>query len=241
MEISPLLKDLASYFLGKDSLQENIVFRSNLRPNEAKRIGTDSYWKTVLIKWCKYNFHEPQNQALVKKQYLWFNSMLPHMIAKSKRVICIQKGFMTIEDLLTRDKFKTREQINSEYGIHLTCLEYNSLVSAVPSYWKFIINSNVELIDPHIMKWDFIEANSKPVRVIYQDMMSDDKAINNSAKKWNAMLQTEFEVETHSKAFKNIQVITNVTKYRDFQFRLLHNKIFCNNILYHWKKVNSQQ
>ena len=35
--------------------------------------------------------------------------------------------------------------------------------------------------------------------------------------------------------------LRNITKYRDFQLRLLHNKIFCNNILFHWKIKDSQK
>ena len=49
----------------------------------------------------------------------------------------------------------------------------------------------------------------------------------------------EYEHEDYQSHFKNIYKVTNVTKYRDFQYRLLHNKIFCNNILIHWKKVDS--
>ena len=42
-------------------------------------------------------------------------------------------------------------------------------------------------------------------------------------------------------AFKNIKQTTTITKYHDFQLRLLHGVIFTNNILYHWKKVASQE
>ena len=42
------------------------------------------------------------------------------------------------------------------------------------------------------------------------------------------------------KLFKNIRKITNVTKLRNFQFRLLHNIIFCNNILFFWNIKTSQ-
>ena len=36
--------------------------------------------------------------------------------------------------------------------------------------------------------------------------------------------------------FKNIKI---TVKLRNFQYRLLHNKIFCNDILVHWHKVES--
>ena len=42
-------------------------------------------------------------------------------------------------------------------------------------------------------------------------------------------------------AFANIYRVTNITKYRDFQYRLLNKAIFFNDQLYHWKKVPTQQ
>ena len=39
--------------------------------------------------------------------------------------------------------------------------------------------------------------------------------------------------------FRNISGITHITKYRNFQYRLLHNKIFCNVQLVYWAKVES--
>ena len=42
-------------------------------------------------------------------------------------------------------------------------------------------------------------------------------------------------------AFKNIYKVTNIIKLRDFQFRLLHNKILCNNVLFCYQIKDSQQ
>ena len=42
-------------------------------------------------------------------------------------------------------------------------------------------------------------------------------------------------------ALKHINTITNVSKLRSFQFRLLQGIIFCNDVLFHWKLKESQQ
>ena len=44
----------------------------------------------------------------------------------------------------------------------------------------------------------------------------------------------------YKRAFKDLYSITDISKLRNFQFRLLHNKVFCNDVLYHWGKVPSQ-
>ena len=53
-------------------------------------------------------------------------------------------------------------------------------------------------------------------------------------------IKPNFNCSSHRQAFANIYKTTNIIKLRNFQYRLLHNKIFCNNILYHWKIKNSQ-
>ena len=50
------------------------------------------------------------------------------------------------------------------------------------------------------------------------------------------LLQQEYQ-----KAFQNLYKVTNITKYRDFQYCLLVCNIYTNNKLYHWNIVNSKQ
>ena len=78
-------------------------------------------------------------------------------------------------------------------------------------------------------------ANKNLAKVAYTIFNSLDHAIQNSARAWNAILQAEFDQEIHRKAFKNMYKVTNISKLRAFQYRLLHNKIFCNNVLSRWK------
>ena len=51
------------------------------------------------------------------------------------------------------------------------------------------------------------------------------------------MLQNVADFHLH---FKNIKKISNAVKLQNFQYRLLHNKIFCNDVLYYWRKTPSQ-
>ena len=50
---------------------------------------------------------------------------------------------------------------------------------------------------------------------------------------------TTVTIAEYQEAFKSIRKITQVTKCRDFQYRLLANAIFTNNRLYHWKITES--
>ena len=55
------------------------------------------------------------------------------------------------------------------------------------------------------------------------------------------MQTTGCSSDEYLNAFLYINQVTNVTKLRDFQYRLLHNAIFTNDRLYYWKKVDTQR
>ena len=82
--------------------------------------------------------------------------------------------------------------------------------------------------------------HEKITKIVYADLTSTDVTIRKVCYFWNEKLGTEYNVSQFRTFFKNIYRNTNIVKFRNFQYRLLHNKIFCNNILFHWKKVNSQ-
>ena len=47
-------------------------------------------------------------------------------------------------------------------------------------------------------------------------------------------------LDEYLSAFEEVRTLTDIVKYRDFQYCLLTNCIFTNNHLYHWRKVEMQ-
>ena len=61
------------------------------------------------------------------------------------------------------------------------------------------------------------------------------------SQKYNNFVRTSsVSWERYQSAFMNINQITNIMKYRDFQYRLLMGTILTNNQLYHWGKGDTQ-
>ena len=85
---------------------------------------------------------------------------------------------------------------------------------------------------------DMLPLKSWP-RLIYHKLNSSELALQKSATFW-AIKLSNFDFSVHKNAFTDLYKVINITKLRNFQFRLLHNKIFCNNILFYWKVVESQ-
>ena len=51
--------------------------------------------------------------------------------------------------------------------------------------------------------------------------------------------RVDIDMETYKVCFKELYVITNVTKLRDFQYRLLLGKVFTGELLYNWNVIDS--
>ena len=56
---------------------------------------------------------------------------------------------------------------------------------------------------------------------------------------WAQKIQAQEGINDNKRHFKNKRLVTTVIKLQNFQYRLLHNRIFCNNMLVHLKKVPS--
>ena len=57
--------------------------------------------------------------------------------------------------------------------------------------------------------------------------------------RWRDKVNPNIEYDTYLQLFRGMYETTNVVKLRDFQYRLLLGKIFINNILCHWKIVET--
>ena len=74
---------------------------------------------------------------------------------------------------------------------------------------------------------------------VYKDMNKSGVALRKVASVWTKKLNVIHTPTSCAEHFKAIRLITTVVKLRSFQYRLLHNKIFCNDILVHWGKSNN--
>ena len=116
---------------------------------------------------------------------------------------------------------------------------YNKIVNSITPFWKTICKSDPDFIDPYVNRYETIFTNKCISRTVYQTLTDDDSVLNKTATYWRRKIPN-LELETHFKTFRNSNRISNVTKLRNFQFKLLHNKIFCNNVLFHWKITDTQ-
>ena len=59
--------------------------------------------------------------------------------------------------------------------------------------------------------------------------------------KWQSILHSPLSFQDYKACFVNLKKITNHTKYRSFQFRMLHNAIILNDKLCRWKVLQENK
>ena len=222
-------------FLGTRKCRKNLLFMFNLKECDAKLKfpNPNDFWSNVFISGCKFSFSIPQNAINIGKQIVWNNSN----ILIGNRVVERKKGFpatLRIADLMEGRTFRNLLSYQNYHCTRVNWLDYISTLQAIPPYWKTILCDDPMVNDEWYDKLSFALQCKALSRAVYHKLNDDRDGLYSSGRSWHKRL-TNFEWHVHDKAFSNLYKITNITQLRNFQYRLLHNKIYCNNVLYHWK------
>ena len=211
--------------------ENNMIWEVSLETKDISQLKLkNSFWKTILSVWCDFKKTQGNisSSATIKSQIIWYNSN----IKIGQKVITPKSNVpWYVGDILTEKGFRDFDSINVSLGINW--LSYKAIKEAIPKEWKRIVISQIDTHPGENIK--SILDSTKPTGKIYRLLIDTDKAIISSAQKWQKLIGDNFDFAVHKEAFNNLYKITNITKLRAFQFRLLHNKVFCNNVLYHWK------
>ena len=116
---------------------------------------------------------------------------------------------------------------------HINWLEYESLMQAIPANWKLIIN--VPDNSTYLHKCDKLTGLKKTSKLIYTRLISkeDNLYCRNMCWKWELNVNIEL-VNLHNHS-QNLYKVTNNTKLRNFQYKLLTRTLVTNKHLKQWK------
>ena len=217
---------------------EDLVWEANLcHIHVENMVQTQNiFWVDVIKAWTKVNFK--QNVERPKEQIIWLNS---HILVGGTPVNWKeqkQKGLITLGQLYSNNKLRSALEVARQYGLDF--LQYNMLISAVPKQWKEKIA--IEMQDGESSdKPSFYETftNQKhPARVAYA-IAQESVDLCSKQKKLEGEIKKQLKKEEFIQYFRNIWAVTNIPKYRSFQYRLLHGAIVTNTHLHRWKVIDS--
>ena len=188
-----------------------------VNPNDSR------FWNNVLTAWSKVmdSQHETRHSDVI-----WYNSEIKignEIILWTK---AFQNGLIYVDQLFREDNMPISFLIaQREFG--LSIMQFNSLVSAIP---KDIRKGHVRLNKhEHVII----------ARILYDRLLSDMEILDSKRKLWERDLNKSILREEYINSFKAIYKVTNVSKYRSFQYRLQVRGVVTNMHLFRWKITDS--
>ena len=205
------------------------IWCCNLKDQHVQYVGCKSeFWNDVLKSWCKYHYDENRVES---DEVLWFNSR----ILVEDKPICwrkyIEKGLMYLSQIHQKGGYLSQLEAKSKYS--LSCMDYNTLKSAIPRYMCARVQSMSEsqcFTDSQFRRFMETEKVSK---FVYREIQ-EKNVVNTpcaAEKKWESELNERFSIGEETLRLKKC---TGITKYRSFQYRFLHRAIVTNEQLFRW-------
>ena len=205
------------------------IWKCNFKESDIKNITENAFWKDVLKAWARLNYDE---NPTYHQQIIWYNSLIKiggKIIAWSTP---IRKNLLHVSQLVENGKIIPNEVAKDKYG--LTYLQLASIISAVPKSWLEQAKKETG-VTSGVTTYDLIIDTPHIVSKVYKQFTANQKDYGRKIKKWEYELYMEIEVQQFINCVRDIYKVTNIAKYRSFQFRLLNRAIVTNIHLKYYK------
>ena len=231
-------EDYASivYSLLKASTLREDIWRCTLLPEDVKKLKVKSeFWANVLEAWCHFNF---LHDSRVENQLIWYNSNIRVRNKPFFWADIYRRGLTYVHQLFVDGGFKTDVQMQNEFG--LNTLRYNTLKVAIPKKFVdfFKLNQQAAFLPlaPHNYDMCIQVWGNNFSRKVSRFLADDITLIHNKWVKWEQELGSPLgeDIYHYTSSFNRLYSVTNIPKFRSFQFRLLHRALVTNVHLHRW-------
>ena len=232
--IAMLLPEKLGTMLWECQLKEKKEIEQVIKINELSE-----FWKQVVTHWFQLTWKQEKEFMVneIMYQVIWYNSHIRVGGKLLKPCTIKDNNVKYVKDLISDDG---KWHSYHEYGSSLSWLHHKSICEAIPKQWVEKIRLNNAPIIKPVTIFETLSKAKKPAKIIYELIIKNVDYVKSIFEKIKKDIDVR-EYDVYKKGFDNIYKVTNVTKYRDFQYRLMTNVIFANNRLYYWKKVESQK
>ena len=215
------------------------IWRCRLLKYDIERLKIRNiFWKDVLVCWNEYNYSK---NFRIENQIIWYNSQIRIANTPVFWRHAYSAGLIYVYQLFHNRNWKDYDTLHSQYGLNY--VQYNSIKCAVPKEWRHFFTtyqvSTFLPLPPH--NFDSIKCTENTTGDIYKYLNGDVFCLNTKFKKWNQDLGEELceDVVEFGRLHVNVYKVTNVAKYRSFQYRLLQRAIVTNVQLCSWHILSS--
>ena len=222
------------YSMLEPVLEQNI-WRCTLEKNDVKHLGIkNDFWKQVTEAWFEFSFDK--SVRVIENQIIWWNSCIRIEDKPFVWKHLFKRGLIYVNQLYNSEgRVKAIVTLAREFGMSI--MELNSIVTALPTAWRDFFRENAKAsylpIRPHV--YDQAVQNCKLSATIYKEFVENPFCCLNKQQKWEQTLETQISLYEFTKMCNDIYTITNIPKYRSFQYRLLQHSLITNVHLHEWK------
>ena len=220
--------------------QNAFIFESILK---TKDVGTycsrKEFWGQVFHYWCEYSHINVTAKEEVLKQNIWFNSYIRTCNKPLDLPKWYKKGVIKIEQIWEDNDFIKITDTSDKYQIKTNWLEYESLKKAIPREWIEILRHHQVNDEEYLTKLERLENTNKVTGSVYKELIINENMLCKYSQKWEKEYELIIDYDEYAKAFNKINRMTESVKRRDFQYRLLLNKIPTGVELCKWKLIDT--
>ena len=220
----------------------SVVWRCNINKHDVKKhFDTSGFWAQALLAWAQINYIKPQTPQEVRKQILWCNSDIRiqnDWVVWNNWLAC---NILYIEDIVNIDgEWLSWEEIVDKYPLIAggQWLNYQQLLNAILANWGVILKDENVPESEYCCLYDRCLMRKKITPFVYNLLIDDTEACAKYLKTWEKD-GFIFPFDRYVKGFSILYKCSQVTKLRDYQYRLLLNKIVMNYKLKEWNLVES--
>ena len=222
----------------------------NLSTGDVDKLCRPGIWKDRFREWCAFNYYSPGTKENILEKPLWLNSFIrkenrPHVNVKMLKV-----GVKIVKDIYntTTGTWYTFQQFIEKYGSIIDVITYTTLLLSIPKEWIRILKKKDYMgIDNNfrIQKIDKINKNKKNkhtcTKIIYQDAVQKIATSNDKKRfQWEKDLNIEINDSKWEKMYTHVYELTESTKLRFFQYRLLNRSLTTNIHVSKWLQGQDQ-
>ena len=216
------------------------IWRCSLEPQDVSCLGIKNlFWRETVTAWAKYNFF---HNTEISNQFLWWNSNIRIQNKPAFFKHAYLKGLKYVHQLFQENgNIKSALQVPRSFD--LTFMEFNQLIAALPAKWRnFFRNNHPSSYMPITPSCYDSAINSKNLsNRVYKFLIDQPFVCIEKQQKWENEFECEFTLNQFTTSCININRVTNIVKYRSFQYRLLQRCIITNVRLYQWKIIDSNK